>query len=122
MVGFDRDGRPLGPAEYLQSRTYGWDTSNYLGVAGGAGASGGVGASVGLSRTWELWHTTLSRDVMTGIRLFIVGAKMALNVGTLSPVSFIRDAMGIVPLVQETATARLLAPLLNIEIPFPGGS
>jgi outer membrane protein OmpA-like peptidoglycan-associated protein len=107
------------PDDYLRARPYGWDTNAYLGVAGGAGASVSAGGSVGLSRAFPLWSTKLSPAAMDAVRLLFGLFKLGLDVATVSPVSFVRDAIGIAPAVENTVVPMLLGPLTSIEIPMP---
>lgn len=104
---------------YLRARPYGWDTALYGGVAVGAGASVGAGTSVGLSRSIPLWKTQLSKPVMTVVRLLFGLFKLALDVVTASPVSFIRDAIAVAPAVESAVLPLILGPLSSIEIPMP---
>jgi hypothetical protein len=107
------------PDDYLRARPYGGDTNAYLGVAGGAGASVSAGGSVGLSRAFPLWSTNLSQAAMDAVRLLFGLFKLGLDVATVSPVSFVRDAIGIAPAVENTVVPMLLGPLTSIEIPMP---
>lgn len=107
----------MAPDEYLRSRPYGWDTTMYAGVAGGAGISASVGIEIGLSRSFELWTSDpLPPAAMTAIRLMFGLFKLGLDVVTFSPVSFVRDAISIAPAVEQVATEMLLSPITAIEI------
>ena len=110
------------PAAYAAARPYGWDTTAFAGV--GVGAGGGVEAEIGasLSRAFPLVPDPgiqLTAQTMRVVRLLFGLFKMGLDVATGSPISFIRDALGIVPAIRDGVLDVFLGPLSSIDISLP---
>jgi hypothetical protein len=110
------------PAKWAAARPYGWDTTAFAGVGVGAGAGASLDVGASLSRAFPLVPDPgikLQPATMRAVRLLFGLFKMALDVATASPISFIRDAMGIVPVIGDTVVEMFLAPMSAIDISLP---
>jgi hypothetical protein len=99
--------------------TIGWDTTASVALREGIGASGYAG--VGNSYSYELGHADFPPSATIPLRIALGLYKIFNDVITASPVSGIRDAVGLVGGVVNEATGGLVDELVNWTIPIEGG-
>jgi len=89
------------PNPFQAKQAWGWDTT--VGVTGyaGAGAKAGVYGGAGVSYSIPLGKTHFDADTMRAIRLNVGFLKLVADIASMSPLGFIRDALGLAAMSSQ---------------------
>ncbi len=111
------------PNPFQRRQAWGWDTT--VGVAGyaGAEAKAGVYGGIGVSYSFPIGKTHLDADTMRAIRITVGILKLAADAMTLSPLGFIRDALGLAAMAGEhdSVAQEMTNAVTDWAIPMPPG-
>ena len=105
-------------------QTTGWDTTASVSGVVGAEAQAGLYGGLGLSYSIPLGKTHLDPATMHTIRILTGFMKLLGDVETLSPLGFIRDALGLSAAFPErdAVIERMTSVVTDWTIPLPPGS
>jgi hypothetical protein len=108
------------PAPFNSERTaWGWDTTASGSALAGAEGAAGVYGGVGVSYSFPIGKTHLQPDTMQAIRSAVGVWKMLGDLITVSPLGFIRDAMGFYTPVAQTAQGEIGSAATSFSMPTP---
>jgi hypothetical protein len=112
------------PNPFQARQTTGWDTTASVSVVGGAEAQVGGYLGLGASYSFPLGKTHLDPATMHTIRILTGFMKLLGDVETLSPLGFIRDALGLSAAFPErdSVIAQMTSAVTDWTIPLPPGA
>ncbi len=109
----------------LQSKqAWGWDTTVGLAGYGGEGAKAGFYGGMGVSYSLPIGKARLTPDTMKAIRITLGFMKLAGDVMTISPLGFIRDALGLAAMSSEARSVEdeVIRAIESWVLELPPGS
>ncbi len=112
------------PNPFQARQTTGWDTTASASFVVGAEAQVGGYLGLGASYSFPLGKTHLDPATMHTIRILTGFMKLVGDVETLSPLGFIRDALGLSAAFPErdAVIERMTSVITDWTIPLPPGS
>ncbi len=112
------------PNPFQAKQAWGWDTT--VGVTGyaGAGAKAGVYGGAGISYSIPLGKTHFDADTMRAIRLNVGFLKLVADIASMSPLGFIRDALGLAAMSSEARSVEteIINAITSWAIDLPPGA
>ena len=113
-----------GPNPFQARQTTGWDTTASAMVTGGAEAQVGLYGGIGASYSVPLGKAHMDPETMRMIRILTGVMKLIADVETLSPLGFIRDALGLSAAFPErdAVISEMTSAVTDWAIPLPPGA
>jgi uncharacterized protein YbjQ (UPF0145 family) len=112
------------PNPFQAKQAWGWDTT--VGVTGyaGAEAKAGVYGGVGVSYSIPLGKTHFDAETMRAIRLNVGFLKLVADIASLSPLGFIRDALGLAAMSSQARSveSEIINTVTSWVIQLPPGA
>jgi hypothetical protein len=112
------------PNPFQAKQAWGWDTTVGLTGYAGAEAKAGLYAGAGISYSLPLGKTHLEPETMRAIRLNVGFLKLAADVASLSPLGFIRDALGLAAMSSEARSVEteIIGAINSWVVQLPPGA
>jgi hypothetical protein len=112
------------PNPFQAKQAWGWDTTVGATGYGGVGAKAGVYGGAGISYSLPLGKTNFDADTMRAIRLNVGFLKLVADIASLSPLGFIRDALGLAAMSSEARSVEteIINAVTSWVIQLPPGA
>jgi hypothetical protein len=112
------------PNPFQAKQASGWDTTFGVTGYGGAEAKAGVYGGAGVSYSLPLGKTHMDAETMQAIRLNVGFLKLVADVASMSPLGFVRDALGLAAMNSQARAveSEIINAITSWVIQLPPGA
>jgi hypothetical protein len=112
------------PNPFQAKQAWGWDTTFGVTGYGGAEAKAGVYGGAGVSYSLPLGKTHMDAETMQAIRLNVGFLKLVADIASMSPLGFVRDALGLAAMSSQARAveSEIINAVTSWVIQLPPGA